>query len=162
MTAGVNGLVGPLLDAGLGGGVPVTSGGSLVAEKSSDEDWCGGEAGEVSPWYELCGSVGCEAQVRTFERASADDDYRDVVPGVDYMAGFRDGRAVEAELLAMFRELLNGGGVWVRTEKLVTRLGVGALRVDMPAFAWREGLSLMRDGARYRSLKPGHDPASAN
>jgi hypothetical protein len=134
----------------------------MAAENSSDEDRCGGAADEVSPWYELCGSVGCGAQVRTFGRAGLDDDYRDVVPGVDYMAGFTDGRAAESELLAVFEELLNGGGAWVRTEKLVTRSGAGALRVDMPASVWREALSLMRDGVRYRSLKLGLDPASAN
>jgi hypothetical protein len=134
----------------------------VAAKKSSDEDRCGGEAGEVSPWYELRGPVGCGEQVRTFGRAGFDNDYRDVGPGVEYMAGFRDGRAVEAELLAVFEELLSGGGAWVRTEKLITRLGVGVLRVDMPAFAWREGLSLMRDGVRYRSLKLGRGPASAN
>lgn len=130
-----------------------------MAEKSLDEERCCGEAGEVSPW-ELCGSVGRGA-VRTYSRTVWERDYRDVVPGVDYVAGFRESRAAENELLAVFRELLSGGA-WVRTEKVITRLGVGALRVDMPAFAWREGLSLMRDGARYRSLKPGHDPASAN
>lgn len=133
----------------------------MAAEKSTDEDQCGGEAGEVSPWYELCGPVGCGTQVRTF-RTVWERDYRDVIPGVDYVAGFRDGRAAETELLAVFEELLSGGGAWVKTEKLITRLGVGALRVDMPAFAWRESLSLMRDGVRYRSLKLGRDPASAN
>jgi len=134
----------------------------VAAQKSSDEELCGGEAGEVSPWYELRGTVGRGVQRRTYWRTVWERDYGDVVAGVDYMAGFRDGRAVETELLAMVEELLSGGNGWVRTEKLVTRFGVGALRVDMPAFAWRECLNLMRDGVRYRSLKLGHDPASAN
>lgn len=125
----------------------------MDAETGSTEDRRGGDPDEVSPWFEgLSGAVFQAAEARVFgSQGREDGDYRDVVPGVDYMPGFRDARSAEAEVLATLRGRLEADGAWLRTEKLITRLGVGVVRVDMPAFAWREELALIRDGLRYRA-----------
>lgn len=123
----------------------------MDGETGPDEDRCGGVPDEVSPWFEGNGdSCSGEVEPHMLGSVSLDDDYRNVVSGVDYLAAWRDARAAEAEYLAALDALLKAEGAWVRSERLITRLGVGVLRVDMPVSVWRECAALMRDGLRYR------------
>jgi hypothetical protein len=123
----------------------------MIEEPDSSEDRRGGGRDEVSPWFEVNESSCGEVEPHMLGSVSLDDDYRDVVPDVEYLTAWRDARAAEAEYLAALDALLKAEGAWVRSERLITRLGVGVLRMDMPSSVWRECAALMRDGLRYRA-----------
>jgi hypothetical protein len=122
-------------------------------DREFDEVECGGEAGEVSPWYEFDDVWRGEGlRARSCGRASVGDRYRVWVPGVDYLQAWRDARAAELLLLAVCERYLKPLGLWVHTEKLVTGLGVGVVRCDIPAAGILVIAELVRDGERFRQL----------
>lgn len=125
----------------------------MAAESGSGEDGREGETAEVSPMYGFDGEWPRDGvNSSSCSWVGFADEYRDVLPGVGYMSGFVDARAAEVELLAVFADQLACVDEWIRTEKLIMRCGVGALRVELPASTWRAATALMRDGARYRAL----------
>lgn len=122
-------------------------------DRDFDEADQDGETDEVSAWYEFGdAALYTKARGRWSGRGGGGDWYRRRVPGVDYVQGWREARAAELLLLAVCERHLAPLGLCVRTETLVTGLGVGVVRCEIPAAGFLVIAELIRDGERFRAL----------